>query len=140
MHYHGALMEVRYVCTGKEVRSLPISSTCRDHWENGQSRQRVITTLGRLDQMAEKGEIESLVRSLSRFSERTLLILSDKSKVSASAKKIGPALIFERLGKSWKLVLLSPLLWLIANFVFRRTCPVSDRTAPSLCFRFRPWL
>ena len=70
-----------------------------NRWENGQSRQRVITTLGRLDQMAEKGEVESLVRSLSRFSERTLLILSDKSKVSASAKKIGPALIFERLWK-----------------------------------------
>ena len=59
-----------------------------NRWENGQSRQRVITTLGRLDQMAEKGEVESLVRSLSRFSERTLLRLSDKSKVSASAKKI----------------------------------------------------
>lgn len=70
-----------------------------NRWENGQARQRVITTLGRLDQMAEKGEVESLVRSLSRFSERTLLILSDKSKVSASAMKIGPALIFERLWK-----------------------------------------
>lgn len=70
-----------------------------NRWENGQSRQRVITTLGRLDQMSEKGEVESLIRSLSRFSERTLLILSDKSKVSASAKKIGPALIFERLWK-----------------------------------------
>jgi hypothetical protein len=70
-----------------------------NRWENGQARQRVITTLGRLDQMAEKGEVESLIRSLSRFSERMLLILSDKSKVSASAKKIGPALIFERLWK-----------------------------------------
>lgn len=67
--------------------------------ENGKVVQRVITTLGRLDQMTEKGEVESLVRSLSRFSERTLLILSDKSKVSVSAKKIGPALIFERLWK-----------------------------------------
>jgi transposase len=67
--------------------------------EKGKVVQRVIATLGRMDQMAEKGEVESLVRSLSRFSERTLLILSDKSKVSASAKKIGPALIFERLWK-----------------------------------------
>ena len=67
--------------------------------EKGKVVQRVITTLGRLDQMAEKGEVEALVRSLSRFSERTLLILSEKSKVSASAKKIGPALIFERLWK-----------------------------------------
>ena len=67
--------------------------------EKGKVVQRVITTLGRLDQMSEKGEVESLVRSLSRFSERTLLILSEKSKVSASAMKIGPALIFERLWK-----------------------------------------
>jgi len=67
--------------------------------EKGKVVQRVIVTLGRLDQMTEKGEVESLVRSLSRFSERTLLVLSDKSNVSASAKKIGPALIFERLWK-----------------------------------------
>jgi transposase len=67
--------------------------------ENGRVAQRVIATLGRMDQMTEKGEVESLIRSLSRFSERTLLILSDKSNVSASAKKIGPALIFERLWK-----------------------------------------
>jgi transposase len=67
--------------------------------EKGKVVQRVISTLGRMDQMTEKGEVESLIRSLSRFSERTLLILSDKSKVSASAKKIGPALIFERLWK-----------------------------------------
>jgi transposase len=67
--------------------------------EKGKVVQRVIVTLGRMDQMTEKGEVESLIRSLSRFSERTLLILSDKSKLSASAKKIGPALIFERLWK-----------------------------------------
>ena len=67
--------------------------------ENGKVIQRVVVTLGRMDQMSEKGEVESLIRSLSRFSERTLLILSDKSLVSASAKKIGPALIFERIWK-----------------------------------------
>jgi len=67
--------------------------------ENGKVVQRVISTLGRMDQMTEKGEVESLIRSLSRFSERTSLILSDKSNVSASARKIGPSLIFERLWK-----------------------------------------
>lgn len=59
--------------------------------------QRVICTIGRLDQLHSKGSIETLIRSLSRFSEKVLLILSGKSDVSASAKKIGPALIFERL-------------------------------------------
>lgn len=67
--------------------------------ENGKVAQRVIATLGRMDQLSEKGSVESLIRSLSRFSEKTLLILSDRSKVSASAKKVGPALIFERLWK-----------------------------------------
>ncbi|MDP3185489.1 MAG: IS1634 family transposase, partial [Anaerolineales bacterium] len=41
----------------------------------------------------------SIIRSLSRFSEKVLLILSGKSKVHAAAKKIGPSLIFERLWK-----------------------------------------
>jgi len=65
--------------------------------ENGKVAQRVIATLGRMDQLAEKGSVESIVRSLSRFSDSTLLVLSAKSQLNASAKKIGPALIFERL-------------------------------------------
>jgi len=39
------------------------------------------------------------VRSLSRFSQKVLLILSGKSDVHASAKKVGPSLIFDRLWK-----------------------------------------
>jgi transposase len=83
----------------KKSGSYQYLQIVENRWEKGQTRQRVIATIGRLDQMSEKGEVESLVRSFSRFSEKTLLILSDKSKVSASAKKIGPALIFERLWK-----------------------------------------
>lgn len=70
-----------------------------NRWEKGKVLQRVLVTLGRLDKMTDKGEVESLIRSLSRFSEKALLILSDRSSVSASARKIGPALIFERLWK-----------------------------------------
>jgi transposase len=61
--------------------------------------QRVIATIGRLDQLHAKGNVEALVRSLSRFSEKVLMVLSDKSDIRASGKKIGPALIFERLWK-----------------------------------------
>jgi transposase len=75
--------------------------------EKGKVAQRVIATLGRLDQMTAQGEVEALVRSLSRFSERTLLILSDQSTVTAAAKKIGPALIFERL---WKELGIGPIV------------------------------
>ena len=65
--------------------------------EKGKVKQRVISTVGRMDQLQERGRIETLIRSLSRFSERTMLILSGNSDVMADAKKIGPALIFERL-------------------------------------------
>jgi len=65
----------------------------------GKVIQRVIATIGRMDQLQAKGQIETLIRSLSRYSEKVLLILSGKSDVNASAKKIGPALIFERLWK-----------------------------------------
>jgi len=63
----------------------------------GKVKQRVIATIGRMDQLQAKGRIETLIRSLSRFSEKALLILSGESDINASAKKIGPALIFERL-------------------------------------------
>ena len=70
-----------------------------NRWEGNKSVQRVIATLGRLDQMQAKGEIENLVRSLSRFSEKIIMILSarENPEVLATAKKIGPAIIFERL-------------------------------------------
>ena len=65
--------------------------------EKGKVKQRVIATIGRMDQLQAKGRVETLIRSLSRFSERTMLVLSGNSEVLADAKKIGPALIFERL-------------------------------------------
>ena len=65
----------------------------------GKVRQRVIATVGRMDKLQAKGEVETLVRSLSRFSDKVLLVLSGKSEAKASSKKIGPALIFERLWK-----------------------------------------
>jgi transposase len=71
----------------------------QNHREGSKTKQRVIATIGRMDQIQEKGEIENLVRSLSRFSEKVLLVLSGKSDVRADAKKIGPALICERIWK-----------------------------------------
>jgi transposase len=65
--------------------------------DGAKTAQRVLCTIGRLDQLHAKGSVEALIQSLTRFSERALLVLSGKTDVSASAKKIGPALIFERL-------------------------------------------
>ena len=60
-------------------------------------RQRVIGTIGRLDRLDETDQVEKLIRSLAKYSKRALLILSGKSVVDAESKKIGPALIFERI-------------------------------------------
>lgn len=65
--------------------------------EDKKVKQTVVATLGRLEEMQEKDRIETLIRSLSRFSEKALLIISGKSELNAKAEKIGPALIFERL-------------------------------------------
>jgi len=65
----------------------------------GKVKQRVIATIGRLDHLQEKGRVETLIRSLSRYSEKTMLILTGHSDPDAVTIKIGPALIFERLWK-----------------------------------------
>jgi Transposase DDE domain len=63
----------------------------------GQVKQRVIATVGRLDHLQEKGRVETLIRSLSRYSAKAMLILTGHSDPDALTIKIGPALIFERL-------------------------------------------
>ncbi len=110
--------------------------------EDKKSRQRVIATVGRLDELRAKGQIETLTRSLSRFSERVLLLLSGRNEnISAEAKKIGPALIFERL---WKEVGMdsnpSPSS---PGEEVRLRCgkgDFPDGPAPALPLRFRPVL
>jgi len=67
--------------------------------EKGKVKQRVIATIGRMDRLQEKDWVQTLIHSLSRFSEKALLILSGQSDVSAEAVKIGPGIIFERLWK-----------------------------------------
>ena len=91
--------------------------------EAGKVRQQVIATLGRLDQLQEKGRVETLIRSLSRFSENTMLILSGKSDISADANSIGPVLIFERLWRESGIQFAIRKLLGRRRFVsFRRAC------------------
>ena len=68
-----------------------------NHKEKGKVRQQVIATIGRMDELEAKGRIETLIRSLSRFSEKAMLILSGRGEPNLDAVRIGPDLIFERL-------------------------------------------
>ncbi len=66
---------------------------------DGKSRQRVLATLGRLDQLKASGGLDALVASGSRFAE-SLMVLSEVRKGAAqqvSSRRIGAPMIFERL-------------------------------------------
>jgi hypothetical protein len=68
-------------------------------WEDGRPRQRVLVTLGRLDDLQERSAVDGLLCSGARFADN-LLILSEHAKgrlPSTSALRLGPVLVFERL-------------------------------------------
>jgi hypothetical protein len=73
--------------------------TVENRKEKGKVKQRVIATIGRMDRLQGKDRVQTLIRSLARFTEQACLIVSGQSDVSAEAVKIGPAIIFERLWK-----------------------------------------
>ena len=70
-----------------------------NRWEDGRPRQRVIATLGRLDQLQESGQLDALLVSGARLAQSVLLLSAHaKGHVpTITTRRIGPALIFERL-------------------------------------------
>jgi hypothetical protein len=63
----------------------------------GQVRQRVIATLGRLDALEASGQLERLVRSGARFAARAMVVMAAQDDPTAAVRRVGPALVFERL-------------------------------------------
>ena len=70
-----------------------------NRWEDGGSRQHVIATLGRLDQLLDSGQLDAVLLSGARLS-RTLLLLSEHTNGRLpviTTRSLGPGLIFDRL-------------------------------------------
>ena len=67
--------------------------------EGERVRQRVLTTLGRLDHLKQSGQLDGLLVSGARFAEHVLLLTAHKNGAvpTISCQTIGPSLIFERL-------------------------------------------
>ena len=61
--------------------------------------QVTVASLGRLDKLQESGQLDGLLTSLARFSEKLCVLGAHErgESVTARARRIGPALIFERL-------------------------------------------
>ena len=66
---------------------------------DGRVRQRVLATLGRLDELRHAGHLDGLLASGARFAEHVLLVTAHRSgQVPAiTCRRLGPTLIFERL-------------------------------------------
>jgi len=80
-------------------RSYQYLQLVENHRDNGQVRQRLIASLGRLDQLLEKGDLEQVVKGLVRYLPQLRLIEAQRqqSLVAESDRIWGPVLVFERL-------------------------------------------
>jgi len=83
----------------KRTKGYSYLQVVENHWEDGRSKQRVLGTLGRLDQLKGKGHLDALLMSGARYSE-TIMVLSALREgrfSEISKRRIGGSLIFERL-------------------------------------------
>ncbi|MFP3868516.1 MAG: IS1634 family transposase [Desulfobacteraceae bacterium] len=71
----------------------------RSYRDAGKVRQQVIATLGRRDKLTVSGELDGLLRSLSKFSVNLRVVEAVRTSglAASTAKQWGPALVFGRL-------------------------------------------
>ena len=67
--------------------------------DGDQVRQQVIDTLGRFDELQASGQLERLVRSGARFAAKAMVLSAagNDAALKIAVRRIGPALVFERL-------------------------------------------
>ena len=85
----------------KKTKGYSYLQVVENQWEDGRSRQRVLGTLGRIDQLKETGHLDALLVSGARYSQ-SLMVLSAHREgriTEVSKKKIGGPMVFERLWK-----------------------------------------
>jgi Transposase DDE domain len=71
-------------------------------WDQGQSRQRVLATLGRLEELQESGQLDALLASGARLAQHSLVVTAyAQGQLAVSdTQHIGAPLVFERLWQS----------------------------------------
>ena len=91
----GANLFVRTQTNGSRTYLLIVDN----QWVDGKVKQRVLHRLGRLDELLASGQLDSLLQSLGRFSEK-LSVLGAHARgdsITTRSARIGSAPIFERL-------------------------------------------
>ena len=69
----------------------------QNYREGGKTKQRLIGTLGRVDEIGHSKDIDTLISKLSKYSKEALMVITGQSQIDAHSVSIGPALIFERI-------------------------------------------
>ena len=87
----------------KRVRSYRYLQLVESVRADDKPRQRVLATLGRVEELQAEGSIDALVRSLSKFSPNALALIAGEAAPDTQALTIGPVLIFQRLWQRLKL-------------------------------------
>jgi hypothetical protein len=70
-----------------------------NRWESGGSKQSVVATLGRMDELKASGQLDRLLASGAKFAE-SIMVIDAHAKgelPSVGTRRIGPVLVFERL-------------------------------------------
>jgi hypothetical protein len=96
---HGVFMEGAMFFRQKKSGGRTYLQIVENRWEDRGSKQRVICTLGRLDELEASGQLERLISSGSKYSE-SMMVIDAHSRGEApviAVRRIGPGLIFERL-------------------------------------------
>lgn len=95
-----------YLSKGNRYEYLQIVESYRDH---GAVRQRVVSNIGRLDQLAASGQLDQVVAGLSRYSQayRGFQAFLRGELEGCTSRSWGPALLFGRL---WERQRLPPVI------------------------------
>ena len=98
--FNGGIERIRMFVRTKKNGNRVYLQVVENQWIDGKSRQRVISTLGRLDVLEKSGSIDGLLSSCARFSEKLGVLHASRSNRTTSKNiKIGPPMVFERLWK-----------------------------------------
>jgi hypothetical protein len=70
-----------------------------NHWRDGRPQQRVLATLGRLDQLHERGQVDALLQSGARFAQKLLVLSAHQQRQLpiVRTQRLGAVLVFEKL-------------------------------------------
>jgi hypothetical protein len=92
-------MYFRKKSSGRNGTEYEYLQIVRSYREGPKVRQEVIATLGRTDKLLSGGEIDGLLRSLARFSDKLRVVEAARLPDVAArpARQWGPALVFGRL-------------------------------------------